>query len=101
MALDDRLVNLAHAIGGLSNLFDPNVLNALTLPNATTGQKALYGLPSGRLTNYLHVWKSLLERGGFTLADIPREWNAFWAFWCEQVQPPCVVPQTARYGASA
>jgi multiple sugar transport system substrate-binding protein len=86
-ALDDRLVDLREAIGSFSNLFDQDVLNALTLPNARTGQKALYGLPIGRITNYLHVWKSLLERAGFTLADIPREWDAFWAFWCDHVQP--------------
>ena len=24
---------------------------------------------------------------GFTLADIPKEWEAFWSFWCDQVQP--------------
>jgi multiple sugar transport system substrate-binding protein len=36
---------------------------------------------------HLHVWKSLLEAAGFTLADIPREWEAFWSFWCDQVQP--------------
>ena len=28
-----------------------------------------------------------LERAGFTLEDIPREWEAFWAFWCDRVQP--------------
>ena len=55
--------------------------------NKKTGQKALYGLPMGRTTNYVHVWKSLLERAGFTLEDIPKEWEAFWAFWCDQVQP--------------
>jgi multiple sugar transport system substrate-binding protein len=33
------------------------------------------------------VWKSLLERAGFTLEDIPREWEAFWSFWCDRVQP--------------
>ena len=38
-------------------------------------------------THHVHVWKSLLERAGFTLADIPKEWDAFWAFWCDQVQP--------------
>ena len=41
----------------------------------------------GRATNHVHVWKSLLEGAGFTLADIPREWEAFWSFWCDQVQP--------------
>ncbi|MGH6905132.1 MAG: hypothetical protein ACREIR_20615 [Geminicoccaceae bacterium] len=29
----------------------------------------------------------MLERAGFTLADIPREWDAFWSFWCDDVQP--------------
>ena len=38
-------------------------------------------------TNHVHVWKSLLERAGFTLADIPKEWEPFWSFWCDQVQP--------------
>ena len=38
-------------------------------------------------TNHVHVWKSLLERAGFTLEDIPKEWEAFWSFWCDQVQP--------------
>jgi multiple sugar transport system substrate-binding protein len=44
-------------------------------------------LPVGRSTNYVHVWTSLLERAGLPLADIPREWEAFWSFWCDTVQP--------------
>ncbi len=28
-----------------------------------------------------------MERAGFTLADIPHDWDAFWSFWCDQVQP--------------
>ncbi len=57
------------------------------LLNAKTGQRALYALPMGRTTNHVHVWKSLLEQAGFTLDDIPKEWEAFWSFWCDQVQP--------------
>ena len=44
-------------------------------------------LPMGRTTNHVHVWKSLLEQAGFTLEDIPQEWEAFWSFWCDEVQP--------------
>jgi multiple sugar transport system substrate-binding protein len=86
-AFDDRLVDLSVAIGHYSNLFDPDALNGEQWLNASGGQKALYGLPMGRTTYYLHVWKSLLERAGFTLADIPKEWEAFWSFWCDDVQP--------------
>jgi multiple sugar transport system substrate-binding protein len=86
-ALDDRLLGLTDPLGLFSNLFDPEALRWVTLLNAKTGQKSLYGLPMGQYRQYIHVWKSLLERAGFTLDDIPNEWDAFWSFWCDQVQP--------------
>jgi len=86
-AYDDRLVDLTAAIGPLVSLFDPDVLAASMLLNGRTGQRALYALPVGRSTNHIQVWTSLLEQAGFTLADIPKEWEAFWSFWCDRVQP--------------
>jgi multiple sugar transport system substrate-binding protein len=86
-AYEDRLADLTEVVGALGELFDADVLDYATLPNGRTGGSALYALPMGRNSNYVHVWKSLLERAGFTLADIPREWEAFWAFWCDTVQP--------------
>jgi multiple sugar transport system substrate-binding protein len=85
-SVEDRLVDLSDAVGHFADLFDPDTLAYLTWRNARAGKKALYGLPMGRTTTHLHVWKSLLERAGYTLADIPKEWAAFWSFWCE-VQP--------------
>jgi multiple sugar transport system substrate-binding protein len=86
-AFDDRLVDISDVIGHFSDLFDPNALASVTWWNARTGQKALYGLPMGRTSNHLHVWKTLLEGAGYSLADIPRQWEAFWSFWCDEVQP--------------
>jgi multiple sugar transport system substrate-binding protein len=86
-AYDDRLVDLTEAVGPLVSMFDPDVLEASKMLNGRTGQRGLYGLPFGRSTNHVHVWKSLLEQAGFTLADIPKEWEEFWSFWCDRVQP--------------
>jgi multiple sugar transport system substrate-binding protein len=86
-AFDDRLVDVTNTVGSFSNLFDPDALAWWTLPNKKTGRRALYGLSIGRNSIYLHVWKSLLERAGYTLAEIPTQWDAFWSFWCDQVQP--------------
>ena len=86
-SFEDRLVDLTDTIGHFSDLFDPHQLDRAMLLNARTGQKALYGLPMGQISNYVHVWKSLLERAGLSLADIPKKWEAFWAFWCDQAQP--------------
>jgi multiple sugar transport system substrate-binding protein len=35
----------------------------------------------------LHAWKSLLEQAGIATTDVPKEWDAFWSFWCDKVQP--------------
>jgi multiple sugar transport system substrate-binding protein len=86
-ALEDRLVDLSEGVGHFSNIFDPYQLDRAVLLNATTNQKALYGLPIGHATNHLFVWKNLLEQAGFTPEDVPKEWEAFWSFWCDQVQP--------------
>jgi multiple sugar transport system substrate-binding protein len=86
-AYEDRLVDLTDTVGPLAGMFDADALNASILLNGRTGKRALYTLPMGRTTNHVHVWNNLLERAGFTLADIPKEWEAFWSFWCDRVQP--------------
>jgi multiple sugar transport system substrate-binding protein len=86
-ASDDRLVDLSDAIGHFADLFDPDVFSWTVWRNASTGQKCLYGLPMGRTIYHIHVWKSLLKQAGFTLEDIPKEWDAFWSFWCDEMQP--------------
>jgi multiple sugar transport system substrate-binding protein len=86
-ALDDRLLDLTDTVGQFKDLFDPDALAWYVIRNAKTGRRALYALPIGRTSNHIHVWKSLLEQAGFTLEDIPREWGAFWSFWCDVVQP--------------
>jgi multiple sugar transport system substrate-binding protein len=86
-ASDYRLVDLTDTVGSLSSLFDPDALAWWVLLNQKTGERKLYALPMGRTTDHVHVWKSLLEQAGFTLEDIPKEWDAFWAFWCDEVQP--------------
>ena len=86
-ALEDRLADLSEPVGHYVDLFDPDALDRGMLLNATTNRRSMYGLPMGRTTYHIHVWKSLLERAGFTLEDIPKEWAAFWSFWCDEVQP--------------
>jgi multiple sugar transport system substrate-binding protein len=86
-AFEDRLVDLTDSVGSFSDMFDPAQLDRAMLLNERTGRKAMYGLPMGQINNYAHVWSSLLERAGLSLDDIPKEWEAFWSFWCDQVQP--------------
>ncbi|HSA82524.1 MAG TPA: ABC transporter substrate-binding protein [Geminicoccaceae bacterium] len=86
-AYEGRLVDLSNEILPFASLFDRDALASATLLNATTGRRALYALPMGINTNHVHVWRTLLEQAGFTLDDIPKQWDAFWSFWCDRVQP--------------
>jgi multiple sugar transport system substrate-binding protein len=86
-AAEGRLIDLSDVIGPFASLFDPDALRYATRPDATASRGALVALPIGFGTNHIHVWRNLLEQGGFTLDDIPRQWEAFWSFWCDQVQP--------------
>jgi multiple sugar transport system substrate-binding protein len=86
-AAEDRLVDLSDVIGGQTDLFDQDILDFSTLVDARTGRHGLYALPMARDTNHVHVWLSLLERAGFRREDIPTEWEPFWSFWCDTVQP--------------
>ena len=86
-AYEGRLVDLSDAVGHFSDLFDRDALERSTLLDGSTGRRGLYLLPLGLASHHIHVWKSLLERAGFTLDDIPKEWDAFWSFWCDRVQP--------------
>jgi multiple sugar transport system substrate-binding protein len=86
-AFDDQLVDLTDTVGHFADMFDPDALARVTWHNAESGQQALYGLPVGRMINHVHIWKSLLERAGLSLDEIPKTWEGFWSFWCDQAQP--------------
>jgi multiple sugar transport system substrate-binding protein len=86
-AYEDQLGNLAVPLNPVLDLLDADAIEASMLLNHKTGKRALYALPMALATNHLHVWNNLLERAGFTLADVPKEWEAFWSFWCDKVQP--------------
>jgi multiple sugar transport system substrate-binding protein len=86
-AYEDQLAELQSDLGQVLDLFDADAIDVSTLLDGKTGRRALYALPMGRVSNHIHVWNSLLERSGFTLADVPGQWEAFWSFWCDRVQP--------------
>jgi multiple sugar transport system substrate-binding protein len=86
-AYEDRLVELEGTLRPVLDLFDDDAIEVSTLPDGKTGRRGLYALPMGRGSIHVHVWNNLLERAGFTLTDVPKEWEAFWSFWCDQVQP--------------
>jgi multiple sugar transport system substrate-binding protein len=86
-ALDDVLADVSDVIEPIEGQFYPGALNGVRLPNGRTGNAAYYAVPIAQTGHYVHVWKSLLDQAGIKVEDIPQNWDAFWAFWCDTVQP--------------
>jgi multiple sugar transport system substrate-binding protein len=86
-AQDDVLADVSDVVGPMEDQFFPGVLENVRLRNTQTGETAYYAVPIGQYGHYIHVWKSLLDQAGIGVNEIPREWDAFWAFWCDTVQP--------------
>jgi multiple sugar transport system substrate-binding protein len=81
------LADLSDVVLPIKDRFLPGVLEQAFLLSPHTGRPAPFTAPLGQSFIHLHVWTSLLERAGFTLEDIPKEWEPFWSFWCDTVQP--------------
>ena len=86
-AFDGVLADLSDVLGPIEDQFYPGILDNVRLLNGQTGETGYYAVPIGQYGHYVHVWKSLLDQAGISLDDVPQEWDAFWAFWCDTVQP--------------
>jgi multiple sugar transport system substrate-binding protein len=47
-------------------------------------------------THHIHYWADMLHGAGFQDEQIPQEWQAFWDFWCDKVQPAARRAQNNR-----
>ena len=86
-AYEGRLVDLTDAVGHFSDLFDPMRSSASPCwtgrPAGVASTCCRWG--SGPTTST--SGRACSSAPASRLADIPKEWDAFWSFWCDQVQP--------------
>ena len=87
MGLNGMLVDLTDVVAPIEDQFFPGVLDSVRLRNGQNRRSRDYAVPIGQYGHYIHVWKSLLDQAGISVDHIPHEWDAFWAFWCDTVQP--------------
>lgn len=85
-AFEDRLEDISDIIAPIEGEFEPNTVSTANLWNDVEKKRAYYAFPLKRQTMHIQIWKDLLEKAGFTEQDIPKEWDAYWNFWCKDVQ---------------
>jgi multiple sugar transport system substrate-binding protein len=80
-AWNDRLVDLSDVVEPVKSQFTPTALQCCYHYNNTTKKRAYYVAPTKIGAVPFHIWKSLVEKGGSKVSDIPKTWDAFLDFF--------------------
>jgi multiple sugar transport system substrate-binding protein len=80
-AWDDRLVDLSDIVEPVKSQYIPNALPCTYFYNNITKKRAYYVAPMKIAAIPFHIWKSLVEKGGAKISDLPKTWDAFMDFF--------------------
>ena len=86
-AYEGKLEDLSDVMTPIQDRFAPNTLEASKLYDNVAKKKAYYGFPLKQQSMHVQIWGDLLEKAGFKQSDIPTDWEGYWSFWCDKVQP--------------
>jgi multiple sugar transport system substrate-binding protein len=63
--------------------YHPTALLAAQAYNNVTKQRSFYGVPVTAAVVPIHIWRSLVEKAGYQISDLPKTWDAFFDFFKE------------------
>ncbi len=86
-AYEDKLADLTDVLTPIKDRFEPAALSTTFLFDAAAKKKAYYAFPLKQQTMHIEIWSDLLEKAGFKVADLPKDWKGYWDIWCSKVQP--------------
>src|SRR6516162_10482682 len=78
---DDKLVDVSDIVEPVKGQFIPTALPCCYYYNNVTKQRAYYVVPMKIAAIPFHIWKSLVEKGGSKISDLPKTWDAFMDFF--------------------
>ncbi len=76
-----KLADVTDVVAPLANRYSPNALQVAKVYGSKTAKNRYYAVPLDQSTTHIYYWKDLLTEAGYQPADIPTDWDEFWAFW--------------------
>jgi multiple sugar transport system substrate-binding protein len=80
-AYQDKLVDVSDVVDTQKKEFNETALLSANSYNAGQKKRSYYGVPLWGAVLPFHVWKSLVEKAGHKIEDIPNTWDARWDFF--------------------
>jgi multiple sugar transport system substrate-binding protein len=76
-----RLVDVSDVVETQKKELSDTAIQSSQFYNAEEKKRAFYGVPFKGATLNLPIWKSLIEKAGYKVSDIPKTWDAFFDFF--------------------
>ena len=80
-AWSDKLVDLTEVVETQKSQYHPPAYLSTQCYNNFTKRRGVYFAPYKMIVSPFHIWNSLVEKAGYTMADAPKTWDAFWDFF--------------------
>jgi multiple sugar transport system substrate-binding protein len=80
-AWDDKLVDVGDIVEPQKPDFTPIAIDSCHLYDNATKKRSYYMVPMKIWAVPFHIWKSLVEKAGYKISDIPDTWDAFLDFF--------------------
>jgi multiple sugar transport system substrate-binding protein len=80
-AWQGKLVDVSDVVETQKSQFSETALLSAQCYNNVTKRRACYGVPITGAVLPNHIWKSLVEKAGYKIEDIPKTWDAYYDFF--------------------
>jgi multiple sugar transport system substrate-binding protein len=80
-AWDDKLVDVSDVVATQREEYTETALLTVRCYNNIEKKRSFYGVPYTVDVFTNHVWRPLVEKAGFKMADIPKTWDAYYDFF--------------------
>ncbi len=84
-AWDGKLLDVTDVVETQKSELSATALQSAQFYNNVEKKRSYYGVPFKGATLNMPTWKSLIEKAGYKVSDIPKTWDPFFAFF-EDVQ---------------
>ena len=82
-AWDDKLVDVTDVVETQKEQYTETALLTAYCYNSVTKKRSFYGVPLHRSVFTNHIWRSLVEKAGYKMEDMPKTWDAYYDFFKE------------------
>jgi multiple sugar transport system substrate-binding protein len=80
-AWDDRLVDVSDVVAGQKEEYTEAALLSAYCYNRVEKRRSFYGVPYTVSVSSNHIWRSLVQKTGYSFEDIPKTWDAYYDFF--------------------